>query len=200
MKYIKLINKINSPIFSLQDLKLLGTIVYPYQLSKWAKDGYIKKLKNGLYIISDKEKDIEVENIAFNLYQPSYISLEWALSKYGIIPEMIYNCTSITTKTTRTFNNNFGSFIYRNVKKQMFFGYNKIKNNEQIYLIAEPEKALLDYFYFNANKIKNKDDINELRFNELVIKKLDHKKINNYLSIIGGQKLKRVYKLLWDYR
>ena len=198
MKYVDLINKIADPIFSIQDLALVGIKIYPYQLSVWSQKKYIQKLKNGLYVISERAKNLKIETIAFNLYQPSYISLEWALFKYGLIPEVVFNPTSVTAKTTRTFKNSFGSFSYRHLKKELFFGYRKISENGQIYLIAEPEKALLDYLYLNSPKIKTSEDIKELRFNEIEIKKLNKTKLQKYAKIANSKNLQKLIHKIAD--
>lgn len=192
MRYIDLINKITDPIFSIQDLALMGIKIYPYQLSLWSQKKYIQKLKNGLYVVSERSKNLKMETIAFNLYQPSYISLEWALFKYGLIPEIVFNPTSVTAKTTRTFKNSFGLFSYRHLKKELFFGYRKVSANNQIYLIAEPEKALLDYLYLNSSKIKTPEDIEELRFNEIEIKKLNKEKLRKYAKMANSKNLQKL--------
>lgn len=197
MKYIDLIQNIKEPIFSLRDLKLAELKVYPYQLSEWTKKGYLIKLKNGIYALAEKKTSLMSEHIAFNLYQPSYVSLEWALSKYGLIPEMVYNCTSVTAKTTKTFKNEFGVFIFKRIKKELFFGYNKINKDGQIYLIAEPEKALADYAYLNSSRINNRDDIKELRLNEFALKELDKKKLKKYFLAANNKKIMKIFNLLF---
>jgi predicted transcriptional regulator of viral defense system len=189
MKYVELLKKIDAPVFSSQDLKISGVSILPYQISKLNKDGYIKKIRNGLYAFSNKKESIIQEYLAFKIYEPSYISLEWALHHYGLIPEVVYNITSISTKATRKFKNDFGLFIYRNIKKDLFWGYKKEEKNGQAYLIAEPEKALLDYIYFNLQKIKNDADIEELRLNSVLLKKLDIKKLKEYASLFKNKKI-----------
>lgn len=198
MKYIDLFKKINSPVFSLNDLRLEGFTVYPYQLNSWLKKGYIIKLKSGFYVFSDRQKEISNEYISFLLYQPSYLSLEWALSKYALIPEMVYGFTAISTKTTRTFKNDFGFFTYRHIKKEMFFDYKKVEDKGQIYLIAEPEKALVDYLYFNSAQIKNEGDVEELRFNEFELKKLNKNKIIKIAEIANNKALDRAIELCFQ--
>lgn len=195
MKYTELIKKINTPIFSLNDLQLEKLTIFPYQLREWSKKGYIIKLKNGIYAFSNQSSEILIEHISFILYQPSYISLEWALANYGLIPEAVYSPTAITTRATRTFNNKFGHFIYRHVKKDLFFGYRKIKKGRQIYLIAEPEKALVDYLYLNSAKIKNKYDVEELRLNKFTLKELDKNKIKRICQRINSELLNKTVKL-----
>ncbi|MFH1187394.1 MAG: hypothetical protein V1688_00870 [bacterium] len=197
MKYIDLINKIKEPIFSLQDLRLLGLKVFPYQISDWAKKGYIIPLKNGLYAFADKKNVLAGEHIAFSLYQPSYISMERALSFYGLIPEMVYSHTCVTAKTTRTFENIFGVFSYRHIKREMFFGYLELTKNNQPYLIAEPEKALIDFLYLNRNKIKTKADIDEMRFNSDELKKIDRQKIKRYNTAICNSRVDEILKMLF---
>lgn len=197
MKYIDLIQNIKEPIFSLRDLKLAGLKVYPYQLSAWTKRGYLAKLKNGIYVLAEKKMSLMSEYIAFNLYQPSYVSMEWALSKYGLIPEIVYNCTSVTAKTTKIFKNEFGVFSFKHVKKELFFGYNKINKDGQVYLMAEPEKAIADYIYLNSSRIKSQDDIRELRFNEFALKDLDKKKLKKYFLAANNKKVMKIFKLLF---
>lgn len=185
MKYIQLLNNLSSPIFTLQDLRVQGIKVYPYQLSQWREQGYLRKLKNGIYLIDSRKKEVTKEHIAFRLYQPSYLSLEWALSVHGLIPEVVYQCVSVTAKSTREFSNDMGLFVYRHVKKELFFGYRKEERNGSVYLIAEPEKALLDYIYLNSVKIKDKKDVEELRLNPEVLEELDRKKLEKYAGIAG---------------
>ncbi|MFA5773738.1 MAG: hypothetical protein WC908_03655 [Candidatus Paceibacterota bacterium] len=192
MKYIELLEKIDSPVFSIQDLKISGVSILPYQISKLNKDGYIKKIRNGLYAFSNKKESVIHEHLALKIYEPSYISLEWALYHYGLIPEMVYNITSVSTKATRKFKNSFGIFIYRNIKKELFWGYKKEEKSGQVYLIAEPEKALLDYIYFNLSKIKNDTDIEELRLNASLIKELDIKRLKEYTLLFKNKKIKEI--------
>ena len=79
------------------------------------KDLFLK-VRNGLYAL---RADLPVEEaIANRLYAPSYISFEYALARYGIIPESIYSITSATTRITREFIVNNKSFTYSRIKKQ----------------------------------------------------------------------------------
>lgn len=125
------------------------------------------------------------------------MSLERALSRYGLIPEIVYNCTSVTSKKTTTIKNSFGVFIFRSLKKELFFGYDKINDNGQVYFLAEPEKALLDYLYLNSAKINNKDDVEELRLNDASLKELDGQKIKEYLKIFNSRKLEKILTLIY---
>ena len=193
MKYIDLQKKITHSVFSTHDLKLLGVKVFGYQLSLWQKQGHIVKIKNGLYVFADRLAAISPEEISGLLYSPSYISLEKALSFYGVIPEMVYSVTSVTPKVTRRFKNKLGSFIYRHIKPSLHFGYRQLKGENIPYLMAEPEKALLDYIYLNLSRLKTDADLDEMRFNRKTLQKLISKpKLKKYLSIYKNKKMKSI--------
>lgn len=192
MKYNDLLSAIKSPIFSLNDLALSRLDVFDYQLSLWVKKGHLIRLKNGLYAFSRDKEKLRGEGIAFLLYQPSYLSLETALAWYGFIPEIVYAYTSITAKTTRTFENACGRFIYRHVKSELFWGYVQMNTDHGPYLLAEPEKALLDYFYLNLSRIDNEEDFENIRLNEEEMEKtLDKDKFIKYLDAFGVKKMER---------
>lgn len=198
MKYIDFFNTFKESIFTLQDLKIAGIDVSSVQLSQWSKNNYLIKIKNGVYVFSERKDQLSMESISHLLFEPSYISLERALSKHGLTPEIVYNCTAITTRKTISIENDFGIFIYRSIRKDLFFGYDKISENDNIYLLAEPEKALLDYLYLNSSKINNKDDVLELRLNETGLKELNGKRMNEYLKLFKSKKLERICALIFN--
>jgi hypothetical protein len=116
---------------------------------------------------------------------------------YGLIPEMVFNVTSVTTKTTRSYKNKFGFFIYRHIKPSLFLGYKKVDIASQPYLIATPEKALIDYIYLNSSKINNKGELEEVRFNEIEIKKLNYEKIREYSDLTGSKKVNKIINMIY---
>jgi hypothetical protein len=192
MKYNELTAAIKSPVFSRNDLALSGHKVFDYQLSLWVKKGYLVRLKNGIYAFSREKEKLRGEGIAFLLCQPSYLSLESALSWYGFIPEIVYAYTSVTARITRTFENDWGRFIYRHVKSELFWGYVEMKTDHGPYLLAEPEKALLDYIYLNLARINNEDDFENIRLNEEQIENtLNKDKFMMYLKAFGGKKMEK---------
>ncbi len=190
MKYNELSVAIKSPVFSRNDLALSGHKVLDYQLSLWVKKGYLVRLKNGIYAFSREKEKLRGEDIAFLLCQPSYLSLESALAWYGFIPEIVYAYTSVTARITRTFENALGRFIYRHVKSELFWGYVEMKTDHGPFLLAEPEKALLDYFYLNLARINNEDDFENIRLNEEQMENtLNKDKFMIYLKAFCGKKM-----------
>lgn len=152
---------------------------------RWKKKGWVSSLKRGLYELS-YPRDFVIPDmyISNRLYSPSYVSLETALSNYSIIPEVSMAVTSITTKPTRRFKNEHGLFIYRTVKPHIFTGYYVEKHGNFEILIAEPEKALVDYLYFNT--YRNRDfDLKGRRLDRDLILKLNKKKVKEYAELYG---------------
>jgi hypothetical protein len=199
MKYQELQKAFIKPIFSKSDLLFAGFTVYASQLFGWRKRGLLGVLKRGVYFFTDRKEAITRERVAGILYEPSYISLEFALSHYGFIPEAVFTVTSVTTRTTRKFSNEFGTFSFRHIHPKWFFGYVSIDIPGGRYLLAEPEKALLDYFYFNLGALKDEDDIRGLRINGDELRKtIDRVKLEQYLKEFGIEKLARLIYLLFE--
>ena len=111
------------------------------------KDGQLIRLRRGLYVVNTEVsgKPINACLCANHIYGPSYISQQWALRWYGLIPERVYTMTSVTTKRSRMFENSLGRFTYEQVKPDYFaIGVNSIEEDGVTFLIASREKALCD--------------------------------------------------------
>lgn len=150
------------------------------QVNGWLKKGYLIKLKKGLYIFSDEwsGKNTSPLFVANYLVSPSYISLQYVMGVYGLIPEKVTVYTSVTTKKTNAFENIFGRFEYSSIKKDLFFGFDKKTEENQDYFIASPEKALLDFFYFNSGYQGKFGEFKSLRLQNL--EKLNKERIIEY--------------------
>ncbi len=194
MKYIEFKRLVTVPIFTSQDLKNLGASYTPSQLTGWLKLGYLTKLRGGLYTYTDSLDTLPTQVIANLLHSPSYLSLNYALSHYGVIPEAVYTFTSITSKSTRTYDLPLGHFTYRHLPPKLFFGYTQISSTTSSYLLAEPEKALLDYFYLTP-RVKNSKDIFELRLN---LENINWPKLKKYLTIFKHARLNYLINILED--
>lgn len=110
------------------------------------------------------------------------MSLETALSHYGIIPETVYSITSVTPKATQNFGAFGMDFSYTRIKQSAFQGYSAKKENDHTYFIAEPEKALADYLYLVSIGKKSWND----RF---YFKNISKEKLLKYANFFGRKKL-----------
>lgn len=195
MNFIKFRKSLkNHLIFSLNDIRKFFPDFSRIQLNRWQANGLIQKVINKYYIFADDELN---ENalfiIANEIYNPSYVSLEMALSYYSLIPEGVFMITSITTRQTYEFKSRLANFNYKKVRTDLFWGYKLINHKNWRFKLAEPEKALLDYFYLKPY-LKSEEDFEELRINPEIFKEIiDIEKFQTYLKAFKNQRLtKRV--------
>jgi predicted transcriptional regulator of viral defense system len=145
------------PIFSSSLIPSLaresGTL--KVQLTQWKKKGWILALRKGLYVLSQDNRQVEptLFFLANQIFVPSYVSLESALSFYGFIPEYVGAVTSVTVRKTCRFKNDFGLFTYQHVKSEAYGGFKTIRETDRLHAqVAEPEKAIVDFLYLNQGK------------------------------------------------
>ncbi len=168
------------------------------QVREWVKKDYLIPLKRGLYIFSSQWRKVQpsVLFMANFLVLPSYVSLEQALGFYGIIPEKVTVITSVTTKKTKIFNNLVGSFEYRSIKEDLFFGFKKEIDNNQEFFIALPEKALLDFFYLNNHFQGDFSELESLRLQNL--EALNMELLETY-GLRYNKRIRKIAKVLIEF-
>lgn len=152
------------------DYQLLTSVLSPYQdarrkINDLLKVGLIIRVKKGLYIFGPDYNQAPVckEHLANLIYGPSYISLEYALSFHGLIPERVETLTSVTIQRDKKFTTPVGHFTYR------YLGVEKYSCEIQQVMIdqthpvfmASAEKALCDYVVLN--KIRHIDSADRAR-------------------------------------
>ncbi len=176
---------------------------------RMVKNEELIRLKNGFYLISDKIKQgtntmIPYEQVANLLYGPSYVSLEWALSFYGMIPERVHSVTSMTLGRDKEYHTPVGDFIYYRLSQESYpIGITQKESSGFIggFLIATPEKALADVVFKtcrNLNKKQLKLELLESKridrecFYQLnkallleIAKSYKSKSVNNLIDLVG---------------
>ncbi|MBU4341940.1 MAG: hypothetical protein KJ928_05035 [Candidatus Altiarchaeota archaeon] len=187
MKYMDVYSELKERgiyVFSIDDLlKIFSSErdIVKQQIFYWKRKGWVRTLKKGIYEIDyPKRKELPDLFIANRLYEPSYVSLETALSHYSLIPEVAIGVTSVTTKPTREFRNHYGFFKYRTVVERAYCGYRLIDYRGQDVKIAEPEKAFVDYIYLN-----NGLNMDELRVNKRKLNELNKDRILGYAYVLN---------------
>ncbi|MCK5795676.1 MAG: hypothetical protein KAI47_00720 [Deltaproteobacteria bacterium] len=109
--------------------------------------GDIIRVKKGLYVFGEakQRRPYSRELLANLVYGPSFVSLESALSFWGLIPERVEAVTSITSKRPKRFDTPLGAFIYRSSPRDVFaLGMQRIEEGDVAFLIASGERALAD--------------------------------------------------------
>lgn len=182
------IRKKNIKLFTPLDIqRFLGrsNIAVRFLVHRLKKQGHIQRVKRGLYKLTDEQ--ISELYLANKIYEPSYISLELALSYHRVIPETVYEITSITPKTTRRFEALGLVFSYRRLKKAAFVGYTMGKQRGAKFLIADPEKAFVDLNYFRLlDGLQPVSRFDKSRINPV--------KALRYAALFGNRKLSSIIK------
>jgi len=173
------------------------------KIEQLTRIGYLLNFKKGTYTtiaFYEKSNQAEfIEYIANALRSPSYISLEYVLSKENLIPEAVYSITSITTKTSRTFNNFLGSFSYKNIKKDLFLGYQKKKMGDKRIYQATKAKALFDFLYLKKLFNIKQELTNDLRINWDNLTEADLLEFKKYVKISSSKKMVNVLEIIDSY-
>ena len=147
------------------------------KIQRLVKEGKLYPLTKGLY---EDDKSVSGLYLAGAIFGPSYISFNYALSYYGLIPEAVYEFTSATTdkKKKKTYTNRFGTFSYRDIPKEAYpFGIDIIDEGNYTYMMATREKALCDKLY-ELPLIKTQKELEEVLFNDMRIDETEYEKLN----------------------
>ncbi len=171
------------------------------KISSFLRKKEILKVKKGIYVLPEFKK---FELLANQIYGPSYISNEFAMFHYGLIPEKVVEFTSVTIGKIKKFNTPVGRYSYRHLPLEK---YNFEFTSENGYLIATPEKSICDFIYLNSIKspFTTSKELNiYLRENmrieksslknlnpkliRLISKKFNHLSIQNFSELISNLK------------
>lgn len=184
-------------LFTLQDIKNLFPMesekTIKNNFTRWVSKGYCVRLRKNLYEFTEEGRGYNIPDVyvANRLYGPSYISLETALSIYSIKPDIAAAVTSITLRGTRTFKNQYGTFLYHTCKEKAFLGYRLISYDGFKVCIADKEKALVDFFYYRMLTGFSLDFEDE-RLNKNILKTIRWEKVALYAKMYN---LKTIQKL-----
>lgn len=174
-------------IITSQDIRNAFGNINQSQLSVWKNKQYISSIRKGMYVINDTKIDVL---LIANEINNSYISLEFALSHYQIIPEITPSITSVSNSRNEIVNNNFGNFYYHKIAAKLFYGFTLIESQTQknrFVRIAEKEKALFDLVYFRKD-LQDIEDFKSLRLN---IEQIKTNKIKEFISLVKAPQTKK---------
>jgi predicted transcriptional regulator of viral defense system len=200
MNQLKKLSKISN--LSYFDTNTLS-LIYP-ELSKnslyanikrWIKQGYLIQIKKGMYVTKEyvlnvQDKSSYKEFLANKIKYPSYLSTEYVLQKYSILSDAVYAYTSVTLKSKNTYSNKFGRYMYRNITRKLFTGYEIKDRGEYSIYEATKAKALFDYLYLKLYRVKNitEEVLLDLRLNLDEVDEKDMKEFKNYCKLTGIRK------------
>ena len=136
-----------------------------------------------------------------SLYGPSYLSLEYALSFYGIIPEAVYVYTSITLGRAKQFHTEVGTFRYHHLNRERYnVGVAHKANQFGGFFIATPEKALSDYVFQLSQGLSQEElliDLTESRRIELsTLRNLDKRLMQEIANTYHSKIIQTLAKII----
>jgi len=189
---------------------LLLTNGYKYindKIKYMKQQGLLISLKKGLYIYNSPyiKTFVSKEIIANNLLGPSYISYEYALSYYNLIPERVEEITSATIKRSKTFSTSYGVFSYQHIDKKLFaLGIEIVPSKQGNFMMASKEKALCDkVFATKGVRIASKKAMQvfleeDLRIDIEELDDFDLEILRQYALISKSKRVEFLYKVLKD--
>jgi len=187
LNLIKTLQDFDKQYFSFADLKKITGLKeesLKVALTRLTQKGVLIRVKRGIYNLGFSL--IELGKIANQLYYPSYLSFESALSKYGILSQIPYTQTFATIRKSKRISLAGTEVEFTQLKKDLFFGY---VMEGQMYL-ALPEKALLDELYLISRGKRS------LNLKELNLDKIDRKKLREFLEKYPSS-VKKLYEKLY---
>ena len=182
-----------SQFYDLSDNSLYANI------KRWLRSGELIQIKKGLYVteryyITLKDKEAYIEFLANRIHEPSYLSTEYVLQKYSLMTEAVYARTSITLKTKRIYKNQLGVFIYRNIKEELFSGFDIKRCGDFEIREATKAKALFDFLYLKTFRIR-KIDVELIQSYRLNLNELNSKDMNEFSKYCRQAKIEKYEKL-----
>jgi hypothetical protein len=195
------------------DYQLLSNILVDYKkprdkISHWIKTEKIIRIRKGLYILGKKyrREPIYPEIIANLISGPSYVSLEYALAYYGMIPERVECVTSIILGRAKLFHTPLGTFSYSSLTGEKYaIGITRKEIAQQRYcLIASKEKALSD-LVAKQRKIESEKHLEEYLFEDMridqeVFMTLRKSNLSQISKAYNKHNVRLLYNLRKDYR
>jgi hypothetical protein len=162
------------------------------KINELVKKGELITIKKGLYMTGPKLNLARPEPflVANHLWGPSYVSMDAALSYWGLIPEKVYEVSSMTTKTSKDYQTPIGRFSYfRTPLPYYSFGIKSVELTlKQVILIASPEKAICDKIIHTSGILLRSQHqaleylVEDLRIDEELLKELDLTAIRSWIE------------------
>ncbi len=170
------------------------------KIKRDADKGLIIRLTKGIY---ETDKNVDPCLLASSILSPSYLSFDWALSYYGLIPERVASITSATlgNRKNKTFENYFGRYEYTDIPAKAFSeGLTYLENRDYIVKIATKEKAICDSLC-KWRVAKNVKELKELlfmdkRIDEEEFETCDFKLMASLAALYDKKNLKLLIKLI----
>lgn len=146
-------------------------------IRRLVRSGELNVVRHGLY---ETDKNTPGICLTMHIYGPSYLSFDFALSYYDLIPEAVtrYTCATFKKHKTKEYSTPFGVFSYRDVPETAYpWGLVLKTHNGYPYMIASPEKAVCDKLY-TISPVRTQKEMEMLLFEDLRLDRTSFEKLN----------------------
>jgi predicted transcriptional regulator of viral defense system len=124
----------------------LSEVTVRNALRRYETQGLVERVSKKIYI-NHLNQQFSPRDLVNVLRPESYISLESAMVDKGITSQSPSVLTCVTPGYPQSFRTKSVSIVYRKISPDLYWGYEEKATRYNKYLIAEPEKALLDWIY-----------------------------------------------------
>ena len=170
------------------------------KIKRMVDSGELIRLSRGLY---ETNPHTNPYLLASSILSPSYLSFDWALSYYGLIPERVFAITSssLNMRKNKTFINRFARYEYSDIPSSSFSsGLTYLNEGEYTVRIASKEKAICDSLY-KWRVVHSVKELKELlfidkRIDEDEFASCDFKKMMHLASLYHKTNLNLLIKLI----
>ena len=181
--------KLNRPVFTTREAAMLSDSSLSnasQMLNILERKGLVFKVARGIWAETGNERLSPYSIIPFLLPKNrAYVSFISALHLYGIIEQIPQEMNLASTIHTKKIHTKVGTFFIHQISPSFFDGFDWYEGNGS-FLIAEPEKALIDSLYLSARKKRQFSYFPELYFP----KSFSFKKASKWIGKIQDSRLK----------
>jgi len=179
------------------------------RITRLLASGAIVRVKKGLYCFGEafRREPLSRKYLANLICGPSYVSLEYALSHHGLIPERVETVTSVTTRRSRDFDTPFGTFSYRMLTGHRYaVGAILETAGKTSFIVASPEKALADKVWidkrFNGLRLSDYDAylFDDLRIDRGVLSRFDCSRLQVIATAYHSAKITNLVRYLKRFK
>lgn len=173
-------------------------------LYRWMKADHVIQLKKGIYMTRQfferHRSDPDFSSMVSSILIPqSYVSLEFVLQRHAILTEITYPVSAITIKQTRVIENRLGTFSYRNIKEDLYTGFEFYEYLGIPFSMATLPKAIFDYLYLRPlSLVINSSQFNlieDLRLNLDEISEQDQNQFSEFVELSKSKKMQKILKI-----
>jgi predicted transcriptional regulator of viral defense system len=164
---LKFIKQIRRPVFTTYEISALSgksASATTQALNYLEREGILVKIYRGIWAEAGHERLTPFVVIPYLFPRHrAYVSFVSALHMHGMIEQIPQVITVASTAHTRTIKTRIGTYSVHQLAPSFFAGFHWYKK-EGHFLIAEPEKALIDSLYLSAHKKRQFAYFPELHF------------------------------------